>query len=166
MNKRVARLRREYLYRKSLQGAQKEEYEKKRAVREALQEGKPLPTELRKEANDLKRKVDLEDDNTAVQRTNVDDEYADLGVIDPQVCHASSLIMGELCLAPTLHRRAAEAMGNAGRCGQPGVHNACHINACHINAVQQMPSPSLRVRACNCVQQLRGPRAGPPCRCL
>ena len=89
MNKRVARLRREYLYRKSLQGAQAEEYEKKRAIRDALQEGKPLPTELRKEANELKKQVDLEDDNTAVQRTNVDDEYGNLGVVDPQVGCAS-----------------------------------------------------------------------------
>jgi hypothetical protein len=84
MNRRVSRLRREYLYRKSLQGAQSEEYEKKRAIRQALQEGKALPNELRKEAAALKRKVDLEDDNTAVQRTNVDDEYGDLGVVDPQ----------------------------------------------------------------------------------
>ena len=86
MSRRTTRLRREYLYRKSLEGAQREEYEKKRAIREALQEGKPVPTELRKEANQLKKQVDLEDDNTAVQRTHIDDEYGDLGVSDPQVC--------------------------------------------------------------------------------
>lgn len=89
MNRRTTRLRREYLYRKSLEGAQREEYEKKRAIREALQEGKPVPTELRKEANQLKKQVDLEDDNTAVQRTHIDDEYGDMGVADPQVrCNA------------------------------------------------------------------------------
>lgn len=85
MNRRTTRLRREYLYRKSLEGAQKEEYEKKRAIREALQEGKAIPTELRKDAAELKRQVELEDDNTAVQRTHIDDEYANLGVVDPQV---------------------------------------------------------------------------------
>jgi hypothetical protein len=81
-----------------LQGAQLAEYEKKRAVREALQEGKPLPTELRTEAADLKRQVELEDDNTAVQRTNVDDEYGDLGISDPQVlCNAPQCYSACLC---------------------------------------------------------------------
>ena len=38
-------------------------------------EGKPIPTELRREEAALRREVDLEDDNTAVPRTHVDDEY-------------------------------------------------------------------------------------------
>lgn len=85
MHRRAARLRREYLYRKSLEGKQREEYEKKRTIRQALQEGKPIPTHLRVESAKLKRDVDLEDDNTAVQRNNVDDEYSNLGVLDPKV---------------------------------------------------------------------------------
>lgn len=36
MLKRNARLRREYLYRKSLEGKEKETYERKRKIREAL----------------------------------------------------------------------------------------------------------------------------------
>ncbi len=40
-----------------------------------LSEGKPIPTELRREEAALRREVDLEDDNTAVPRTHVDDEY-------------------------------------------------------------------------------------------
>jgi hypothetical protein len=32
-------------------------------------EGKPIPTELRKDEADLRREIDLEDDNTAVPRT-------------------------------------------------------------------------------------------------
>ena len=40
MLRRQARLRREYLYRKSLEGKEKEEYEKKRKVKQALAEGK------------------------------------------------------------------------------------------------------------------------------
>ena len=49
MLRRQARLRREYLYRKSLEGKEKEEYERKRQVKEALAEGKPLPTEVRRD---------------------------------------------------------------------------------------------------------------------
>ena len=48
-------------------------------------EGKPLPTELRRDAKDLKRKIELEDDNTAVPRTHMDDEYAHAGEWDPKV---------------------------------------------------------------------------------
>jgi U3 small nucleolar ribonucleoprotein protein IMP4 len=37
MLRRNARLRREYLYRKSLEGKERSEYERKRVIREALQ---------------------------------------------------------------------------------------------------------------------------------
>lgn len=83
--KRNNRLRKEYLYRKSLEGKHREEYEKTRAIRTALQEGKPIPTELRQEATKLQKGLDLEDDNTAVQRSHIDDEYSSLGVEDPKV---------------------------------------------------------------------------------
>jgi hypothetical protein len=86
MDRRSARLRQEYLYRKSLEGKQREEYEKRRAVRQALQEGKAVPTHLREQSAALHKQVLLEDDNTAVQRTHIDDEYANLGVEDPRVC--------------------------------------------------------------------------------
>ena len=48
-------------------------------------EGKPIPTELKREAKDLKRKIELEDDNTAVPRTHIDDEYARAGEREPKV---------------------------------------------------------------------------------
>jgi U3 small nucleolar ribonucleoprotein protein IMP4 len=122
MLRRNARLRREYLYRKGLEGKERAEYERKRLIREALAgewcgvvvvwrrlsfsscaaaaasrppfppphslhpEGKPLPTELRRDAAALKRQVELEDDNTAVPRTHVDDEYARAAEREPKVC--------------------------------------------------------------------------------
>ena len=75
MLRRDIRLRKEYLYRKSLEGKQKEEYEKKQKIRDALAcgctknlvlclAGKKVPTELRYEAEKLKHVVDLEDDKT------------------------------------------------------------------------------------------------------
>ena len=133
MLRRNARQRKEYLYRKSLEGKELELYEKKRKIRQALEgapagrcnrirkslgayqavlsaspsthayrnahapppppppptplapsptrcaEGKPIPTELRREEADLRKVVELEDDNTAVPRTHVDDEYAHAG---------------------------------------------------------------------------------------
>ncbi|CAD7704057.1 unnamed protein product [Ostreobium quekettii] len=85
MLRRNARLRKEYLYRKSLEGKEREEYEKKRKIRKALEEGKPLPTELRADAR-LKNAAELEDDNTAVPRTHIDNEYAHAGMVDPRIC--------------------------------------------------------------------------------
>lgn len=47
-------------------------------------EGKPIPTELRKEEAQLRHQVSLEDDNTAVPRTHIDDEYARAADRDPR----------------------------------------------------------------------------------
>uniref|UniRef100_A0A7S0V6G4 Brix domain-containing protein n=1 Tax=Polytomella parva TaxID=51329 RepID=A0A7S0V6G4_9CHLO len=90
MLRRNIRLRKEYLYRKGLQGNEKAEYERKRIIRKALEEGKPIPTELRREEKRLRKEVELEDDNTAVVRDNVDDEYAHAGEIDPKVLITTS----------------------------------------------------------------------------
>ena len=65
MLRRYTRLKKEYIYRKSLEGKEREHYEKKRKVRQALEEGKPIPTELRNVESELRREIDLEDENTA-----------------------------------------------------------------------------------------------------
>ncbi|XP_024529370.1 U3 small nucleolar ribonucleoprotein protein IMP4 [Selaginella moellendorffii] len=90
MIRRNARLRREYLYRKSLEGKEREVYEKKRKIKQALQEGKPLPTELRNDEASLRQEIDLEDDNTAEPTTHVDDEYAYAGEVDPKILLTTS----------------------------------------------------------------------------
>ncbi|WVZ00610.1 hypothetical protein V8G54_026679 [Vigna mungo] len=90
MLRRNIRLRREYLYRKSLEGKERLLYEKKRKIREALQEGKPIPTELRNEEAALRRQIDLEDENTAVPRTHIDDEYAYAAEKDPKILLTTS----------------------------------------------------------------------------
>lgn len=53
-------------------------------------EGKPLPTELRREEAKLRHDVELEDDNTAVPRTHIDDEYAHAGERDPKILITTS----------------------------------------------------------------------------
>ncbi|KAH7679025.1 U3 small nucleolar ribonucleoprotein IMP4 protein [Dioscorea alata] len=90
MLRRNIRKRREYLYRKSLEGKEREYYEKKRKIREALAEGKPIPTELRNEEASLRQEIDLEDDHTAVPRSVIDDEYADAAVRDPKILLTTS----------------------------------------------------------------------------
>ncbi|GAX76868.1 hypothetical protein CEUSTIGMA_g4314.t1 [Chlamydomonas eustigma] len=90
MLRRNQRLRKEYLYRKSLEGKERAEYERKSVLKRALEEGKPIPTELRADEAELRKKVELEDDNTAVQRTHMDDEYAHAGEADPKVLLTTS----------------------------------------------------------------------------
>jgi hypothetical protein len=55
-----------------------------------IAEGKPIPTELRKEEAQLRKEVELEDDNTAVPRSHVDDEYASASLRDPKVLVTTS----------------------------------------------------------------------------
>lgn len=88
--RRQSRLRREYLYRKSLEGREKAAYEQKRQVRAALASGKPLPTELRASYDTLRASVDAEDSKTASIRTHIDDEYGDAGLLEPRVCVTTS----------------------------------------------------------------------------
>ncbi|KAJ7552923.1 hypothetical protein O6H91_06G077000 [Diphasiastrum complanatum] len=90
MIRRNTRLRREYLYRKSLEGKERALYEKKRKIKQALEEGKPIPTELRNEEGALRAEIDLEDDKTAELRTHIDDEYANASEKDPKILLTTS----------------------------------------------------------------------------
>ncbi|KAJ1693320.1 hypothetical protein LUZ63_010018 [Rhynchospora breviuscula] len=90
MLRRNTRMRREYLYRKSLEGKEREYYEKKRKIRQALEEGKPIPTELRNEESTLRREIDLEDEQTAIPRSLIDDEYANATMSDPKIMLTTS----------------------------------------------------------------------------
>ncbi|XP_056849525.1 uncharacterized protein LOC130499459 isoform X3 [Raphanus sativus] len=88
---RNIRLRKEYLYMKNLEGEERRLYEKKRKIREALQEGKPIPTELRNEEAKLREEIDLEDQNTSVvPGSHIDDEYAKATEKDPKILMTTS----------------------------------------------------------------------------
>jgi len=90
MIRRNTRLRKEYLYRRSLYGKEKESYEKKRKLKEALKEGKPIPTELRAIAHELEQDLTMEDINTLKPPNLLDDEYASAGFEDPKVMVTTS----------------------------------------------------------------------------
>ncbi|CAI9097616.1 OLC1v1034087C1 [Oldenlandia corymbosa var. corymbosa] len=90
MLRRQVRLRREFLYRKNLEGKERMLYEKKRKIKQALEEGKPIPTELRNEEKALREEIDLEDDYTAVPKSTIDDEYANATITDPKILITTS----------------------------------------------------------------------------
>jgi U3 small nucleolar ribonucleoprotein protein IMP4 len=88
--RRNARLRREYLYKKSLEGKEKEQFERKERLKKALQEGTQIPADLAKEAGALRAEVELDDIKTSAPRSHIDDEYALAGIRDPKVCVTTS----------------------------------------------------------------------------
>jgi len=89
MLRREVRLRKEYLYRKSLEAQRKAIQEKKQKLQYALDEGKPIPTELRKEEPEL-RKLLAYDDTKNDPVESIDDEYQYAGVKDPKVMLTTS----------------------------------------------------------------------------
>jgi U3 small nucleolar ribonucleoprotein protein IMP4 len=90
MIRRTARLRREFVYRKSLEGKERELYEKKRKIRQCLEEGKVIPTELRNAEVSLRNEIALEDASTAANGASADDEYARANERDPKVLVTTS----------------------------------------------------------------------------
>ncbi|CAL5004008.1 unnamed protein product [Urochloa decumbens] len=90
MIRRTQRTRREYLFTKSLEGAERVQYEKKRRIRQALEEGKPIPTELRNEEHELRRQIDLEDQERQVPKNIVDNEYATANIREPKIMLTTS----------------------------------------------------------------------------
>jgi len=84
-------LRREFIYRKSLEGKARELYEKKRTIRQCLEDGKVIPTELRREESALREELAMEDTRTATYGANVaDDEYARANESEPRVLLTTS----------------------------------------------------------------------------
>lgn len=61
MLRRQARLRREYLYRKSVEDKQKNIQAKKDQLKRCLEENIPIHGDLRKEALSLQKRIDYED---------------------------------------------------------------------------------------------------------
>jgi len=88
--KRNTRLRREYLYRKQLEVNDRIVYDKKRKLRQAIEAGKPIPTELREEEAELRHQIEMEDSKTEVAFNPIDDEYLRAGELDPKIMLTTS----------------------------------------------------------------------------
>ncbi|XP_076236395.1 U3 small nucleolar ribonucleoprotein IMP4 [Calliopsis andreniformis] len=101
MLRRQARLRREYLYRKSVQDKLKSIQDKKEKLRRSLEENVPLHPNLRKNALQLQEKLDWEDAGPEMSvaigteiggtvGSHEDDEYRWAGVEDPKIVITTS----------------------------------------------------------------------------
>lgn len=85
MQRRQARLRREYLYKKSLEEQKSQLADNKRKVKNAMNEDKAIPTELRDDAHNLHDKLQFDDAEHQGISSHVDDEYAYAGSKEPKI---------------------------------------------------------------------------------
>ncbi|CAG9535224.1 unnamed protein product [Cercopithifilaria johnstoni] len=85
MIRREVRLRREYVYRKSLEEKQRLIDEKRQIVKKYVNENRPIPTHLRKDAIDLQQNAEWGGGVSII-----DDEYRYAGAADPKVVLTTS----------------------------------------------------------------------------
>lgn len=90
MLRRDTRLRQEFLYRKSLDGKRAEEYERRLAIRTAIAEGRPIPTELRQTEAALRAVDAYKDETHDAPLTHIDDEYANATDAPPRIVVTTS----------------------------------------------------------------------------
>ncbi|KAK3612063.1 hypothetical protein CHS0354_021751 [Potamilus streckersoni] len=90
MFRRLARQRREYIYKKSIEDRERTILEKKQKLKRTLDENKTIPSDLRDEAISLQKTLDWEDDGAEGLTTHVDDEYKWAGVEDPKIMITTS----------------------------------------------------------------------------
>ena len=64
MMRKQARERREYLFRKSIEDKEATIQERKKRLKDALDAGKPIPSDLRGEAAELQKLIAFDDEHT------------------------------------------------------------------------------------------------------
>ncbi|TFK43637.1 anticodon-binding protein [Crucibulum laeve] len=88
MLRRQTRERRQYVYAKSLESQERQTYERKQQLKDALAKGK-LPTELKKDAQSLGKDLAF-DEAQADPTTHIDNEYSRAGIQDPKIVITTS----------------------------------------------------------------------------
>lgn len=89
MLKRQTRQRREFLYKKALEARERQIWEKKQAIKDALAKGKPIPTSLKNELDELRDAISKDTGNSE-PLTHLDDEYDRAGIEDPKILITTS----------------------------------------------------------------------------
>lgn len=90
MLRKNIRLRKEYLYQKAQEHEDRSKAEKKRKIKEAFENSTRIPNELRLEEEQLRKEIELEDENTTLPISIVDNEYALAGCKDPNILLTTS----------------------------------------------------------------------------
>lgn len=91
MLRRNARLRREYLFKKSADNKERVTADRKRRVKEAIEAGNAIPYELRADADQLRSEIELDDaSGRGPKEDDLDSEYVNAGVEDPKILMTTS----------------------------------------------------------------------------
>ncbi|KAI8851723.1 anticodon-binding protein [Chytridium lagenaria] len=135
MIRRESRKRREYLYRKSLEVKDRQIYERKQQLKDAITENKHLSADLRKDVDGLRKELFLDEGQTA-PTTHIDDEYAMAGTVDPKVLITTSRDPSSRLLQFSKEMRLV--LPNAQRINRGGyvVKEIC--DACRANEVTDL----------------------------
>ncbi|KAF9469096.1 anticodon-binding protein [Collybia nuda] len=89
MLRRQIRERRQYVYAKSLESQERQTYERKQHMKDALASGKLLPTELKKDVKKLGTDLAFDEAQTD-PKTHIDNEYSRAGIHDPKIVITTS----------------------------------------------------------------------------
>ena len=90
MIRRNIRLRKDYLYQKSQELKEQDKQNKRIKMQNAIDNDKNVPTELRKEKDEVTKDLALADKNTMVARSHIDDEYEDAKFRNPKLLITTS----------------------------------------------------------------------------
>lgn len=77
------------MYKKALEARERQIWEKKQAIKDALAKGKPIPDALKKELEELREEMSKNVGNNE-PLTHVDDEYDRAGIEDPKILITTS----------------------------------------------------------------------------
>jgi len=148
MLRRQARLRREFLYRKGVEERKKSIQEKKDRVARALEENRPLDTDLKMSAAELKESLKWDDNAPALAASlasesggsglvsSQDDEYRWAGVEDPKIVLTTSRDPSARLKMFTKELRLL--VPNAQRINRGGHELTQLIGACRANGVTDL----------------------------
>ena len=90
MLKRDIRSRKEYLFKKQKEISEKLKYDKKQRLQKFIDEGKPIPGDLKGETEGLLKEIQYDDDVTKIPNNIADDEYFESGYKDPKILVTTS----------------------------------------------------------------------------
>jgi len=147
MLRRETRLRREYIYRKGVEERKKALHESKERVRKALDDGTPIPSDLRKSALHLQRSLKWDDKAPEVAAaiggesggtgvSSQDDEYRWAGVEDPKVVLTTSRDPSARLKMFTKEIRLV--IPNSQRINRGGYELGQLVGACRANGVTDL----------------------------
>lgn len=90
MNKKNIRQRREYLFQRQSELTNKKIYEKKERLKKIIEEGQEIPSDLKKEADELLEQIQFDDMNTAIPNSLIDNEYYNNRISNPKILVTTS----------------------------------------------------------------------------